>query len=118
MTREELVKLIEHSQLEEATKRELLNLIIDKGLTREVVDKIKESFDDAVIATMKSAGVDLTQTAEFKAAEAEFAAEAEVAGKQLESEMAAINKEMKQAQDDTAKQLDDLQAQVIKDKIS
>ncbi|MBI4256710.1 hypothetical protein HY626_01480 [Candidatus Uhrbacteria bacterium] len=118
MTREEIVKLVENSQLDDTTKRYLLNLIIDKGLTREVVDAIKEAFDNAVISTMKAGGVDITQTDEFKAAEAEFAASAQAAKTQLDSEMAQIEAEMRQVQKDTAKQLDDLQAQVIKDKIS
>lgn len=118
MTREEIVKLIENSQLEEASKRALLTLIIDKGLTREVVDHIKETFDDAVIATMKDAGVDLTQTEEFKAAESEFAVAAEQAKAQLDSDMSGIESEMKKVQAEMGQQLDDLQAQVIKDKIA
>lgn len=118
MNRQDIVKLVENSKLEDQTKRELLNMIIEKGITREVVDTIKEAFDNAVIATMKAGGVDVTQTEEFKAAEAEFAASAEAAKAQLDSEMAQIETEMVQVQKDTAKQLDDLQAQVIKDKIS
>ncbi|MBI4435238.1 hypothetical protein HY630_01060 [Candidatus Uhrbacteria bacterium] len=118
MNRQDIVKLVENSQLDEQVKRELLNLIIEKGITHEVVDSIKEAFDNAVIATMKAGGVDVTQTEEFKAAEAEFAAAAEAAKAQLDSEMDQVQKEMKQVQDDTAKQLDNLQAQVIKDKIS
>ena len=118
MNRQDIVKLVEKSQLDEQVKRELLNMIIEKGITLEVVDSIKEAFDNAVISTMKAGGVDVTQTEEFKAAEAEFAASAEAAKAQLDSEMDQIQKEMKVVQDDTAKQLDDLQAQVIKDKIS
>ena len=118
MTREQIVKLVENSQLDDGMKRELLNLIIDKGITREVIDQIKEAFDNAVISTMKAGGVDITQTEEFKAAAAEFAAAAETAKAQLDSEMAQIESEMGHIQKDTAKQLDDLQAQVINDKIS
>lgn len=118
MNRQDIVKLVENSQLDDQTKRELLNLIIEKGVTREVVDQIKEAFDNAVIATMKQGGVDITQTEEFKAASAEFAAEAEKAKAQLDADMAKIEADMAQVQKDTAKQLDDLQAQVIKDKIS
>ena len=118
MNRQDIVKLVENSQLDDQTKRDLLNMIIEKGLTREVVDSIKEAFDNAVISTMKAGGVDITQTEEFKAAAAEFAAAAETAKAQLDSEMAQIESEMGQVQKDTAKQLDDLQAQVIKDKIS
>lgn len=118
MNRQDIVKLIENSQLDDQTKRDLLNLIIEEGLTREVLDRIKEAFDNAVITTMKQGGVDITQTDEFKAAAAEFAAEAEKAKAQLDADMGQIEKEMAQVQKDTAKQLDDLQAQVIKDKIS
>lgn len=118
MNRQDIVKLIENSQLDDQTKRDLLNLIIEEGLTREVLDRIKEAFDNAVINTMKQGGIDITQTEEFKAAAAEFSAEAEKAKTQLDSDMSAIEKEMAQVQKDTAKQLDDLQAQVIKDKIS
>lgn len=118
MTREEIVKLIESSQLEEATKKGLLTLIIEKGLTNEVVDQIKESFDDAVISTMKEAGVDLTQTEEFKAAENEFAASAEEAVAELDSKMSEVDSQMKTVQVETGQQLDNLQAKIIKDKIS
>ncbi|MBI4592343.1 hypothetical protein HY733_02760 [Candidatus Uhrbacteria bacterium] len=118
MNRQDIVKLVENSQLDEQTKRELLNLIIEKGVTREVVDAIKEAFDNAVITTMKAGGVDITQTEEFRAAEAEFAAEAEKAKAQLDSDMAQIQSDMASVQKDMAKQMDDLQVQVIKDKIS
>lgn len=118
MNRQDIVKLVENSQLDDQTKRDLLNMIIEKGLTREVVDAIKEAFDNAVISTMQAGGVDITQTEEFKAAAAEFAAEAEKAKAQLDQDMGQIDSEMAQVQKDSAKQLDDLQAQVIKDKIS
>lgn len=118
MNREDIVKLIQKSQLDEDAKRRLLNLIIEKGLTREVVDQIKETFDDAVIATLQQAGVDLTQTKEFQAAEAEFSAEAQKAKSELDTQMAQIDKEMVKVQTDTSKQLDDLQAQIVKNSIA
>ncbi|PJE76371.1 hypothetical protein COV05_05030 [Candidatus Uhrbacteria bacterium CG10_big_fil_rev_8_21_14_0_10_48_16] len=118
MTREEIVKLIENSLLKDEAKRALLTLIIDKGLTREVIDHIKETFDNDIIDSLKEAGVDITQTEEFKSAESEFAAVAEQAKAQLDSDMSGIESEMKKVQAEMGQQLDDLQAQVIKDKIA
>ena len=118
MTREEIAKLVEGSALSEEKKRELLNAMIDKGLTREVVDMIKEALDDEVIATMKEAGADITESAEFKEAEKEFVAEVEAASQELEEGMAEIQSEIKQVQQDAAKQLEEVQAEIIKEKIA
>jgi len=118
MTREEIVKLIESSQLEESVKKTLLTMMIEKGLTSEVIDLMREAFDDAVIATLQEAGVDLTQTEEFKSAESEFVAATEQAKAQLDADMNGIESELKQAQSEMGDQLDHLQAQAIKDKIA
>ncbi|KKW32073.1 MAG: hypothetical protein UY76_C0043G0003 [Candidatus Uhrbacteria bacterium GW2011_GWA2_52_8d] len=118
MTREEIVTLIEQSQLDDQTKRHLFNLIIEKGMTAEVLDRIKETLDDTLIQTLKNAGLDITQTADFKAAENTFAQEAETAKEKFEAQMSELEQEIGDVEKQTSQQMDDLQTQAIKNSIT
>ncbi len=118
MTREEVVKLIEESELTDDKKRELLNMIIDSGLTPELKLALMESFEESLLGALEENGVDVAGNEDLKKADADFAVIAEEANTAYEATMAEVETGIKEAQTEANQALDDLQAQVIKDKLA
>lgn len=118
MTREEVIKLIQSSELSESAKQTWISRIIEEGLTQEVLDDLKAAFQIEIDKGFEELGIDISDTPEYKEREATMVKEVEAAADEYNATMDDLDKQAKKLEVDTAKALDDLKAQAIKDKIT
>jgi hypothetical protein len=117
MTREEVIKLIKNSDLSESARQSWVSRIIEEGLTQEILDDLKAAFQIEIDKGFEELEIDFKNTPEYKQHEAEMLAEIEDAQAEYNKTMDDLDKEEKKLENDTAKALDDLKAQAIKDQI-
>ncbi len=118
MTREEVIKLVQGSDLSDSTKQMWVSRILEEGLTQELLNDLKAVFQVAIDDGFQKLGIDISDTPEYKEHEAAMIKEVEAAQVDLNQTMAGLNQQAKKLDEDTSKALDDLKAQAIKDKIT
>lgn len=112
------MKLVQSSELNDEQKNTWTARITNEGLTQDVIDGLKETFQTEIDKGFDTLGIDISDTAEFKEKQAEMTAEIDAAEGEYKEEMAQIQEDTKQLEQETAKALDELQADIIKDSIT
>lgn len=118
MTREEVIKLVQDSDLSAAGKNTWISRIREEGLTQSLVDDLKGAFQVEIDAGFQQLGIDISDTPEYKAAEAEMVKDVEAANAQFTQAMADIEDKVAQAQTTALEDIDAIKIQAIKDKIA
>jgi hypothetical protein len=118
MTREEVIKLVQDSDLSDSAKKNWVSRILEQGLTQEILDDIKAAFQIEIDKGFEQLGIDISDTPEYKEHEAKMVEEVEAAAKEYGETMDGLEKEEKELEKDTAKAIDDLAAQAIRDQIT
>ncbi len=116
MTREEVIKLVQDSELNEEVKTTWVSLINEAGLTQDVIDGLKQVFDDAIDVQLVAGG--FGDNPELKAADEEMVAEVEAATQEYVSAMKEVEDEAKTLEAETTPALEQLQADAIKASIA
>ncbi|MBI2473297.1 hypothetical protein HYV70_01955 [Candidatus Uhrbacteria bacterium] len=117
MTREEVITLVQDSDLNETIQTALIKRITEEGLTQDVLDALKEAFQMEIDKGFDALGIDISDTPEYKEKEAAMVKEVESAKAEYDSAMADIDQQTKTLQQETSKALDELEAEIIKDQI-
>jgi len=117
MTREEVITLVQDSDLNEAVKTTLIKRVTEEGLTQDVLDVLKEAFQMEIDKGFDALGIDISDTPEYKEREAAMVKEVEAAKADFDTTMADIDKQTRILQEETGKALDELEAQIIKDQM-
>lgn len=117
MTREEVIKLVQDSDLSDANKSTWIASITEKGLTREVLDGLKSAFQSEIDAGYEKLGIDITGTPEYKEKEAAMVAKVEAIKANFDDKMAQSSKQLTDLQADAGKALDTLKAEEVKAKM-
>ncbi len=117
MTREEVIKLVQDSDLSDSAKQTWVSRILEEGLTQELLNDLKGAFQIEIDAGFDKLGIDISDTQEYKESEATMVKEVEAAEADFNQTMVGLNQQAKKLDEDTSKALDDLKVQAIKDKI-
>ncbi len=105
--------------LDPVTKQDIINRINKEGLTDDVLDYLKDVLQEQWDTDIASIGATLDENdPEFKKKYQETLDTIEKAKKDFDTSMNALQKEAQQIQDDTSKQLDNIQIQSVQQKIS
>ncbi|MBI2473300.1 hypothetical protein HYV70_01970 [Candidatus Uhrbacteria bacterium] len=115
MTREEVITLVQDSDLNETVQTALIKRITEEGLTQDVLDALKEAFQTEIDKGFETLGIDISDTPEYKEKEAAMVKEVEAAKADFDSAMADIDQQTKTLQQETSKALDELEAEVIRE---
>ncbi|MFA4845260.1 MAG: hypothetical protein WC654_01745 [Patescibacteria group bacterium] len=118
MTREEVIKLVQDSDLSAAGKNTWISRIREEGLTQSLVDDLKGVFQVDIDAGFDKLGIDISDTPEYKAAESAMVKDVEVAKADYDQKIAALTSQVKQAEADALKAVDDIKIQAVKDSIA
>ena len=117
MTREEVIKLVQDSDLSDSTKSTWIARITEEGITQDVLDGLKEAFQSEIDAGFDKLGVDISNTAENKEKESAMIADVEKIQADLESKMNQHAQDMTNLQADASKAIDMLKAEELKAKM-
>ncbi|MBI5793936.1 hypothetical protein HZA87_02510 [Candidatus Uhrbacteria bacterium] len=118
MTREEVIKLVQDSHLSAAGKNTWISRIRQEGLTKELVDDLKGAFQVEIDAGFEKLGIDISDTPEYKSAEAAMVKDVEAAKAGFDQKMAGLASQVKQAEADALKAVDDIKIQNVKSSIA
>ncbi len=118
MTRDEITKIIQDADLAEDVKATWIARVGAEGVTQEVLDGLQDELQEAIDKTFESAGVDISDTPEYKKEEAKMVAGVEAAKATLDAELSNIEAEAKAINDDTTEKVEQLQADAIKASIA
>lgn len=116
MTKEDIIKLVQESELSQAAKNNWMTRVNEEGLSIELLNDIQAAFQGENEKIMEKYGV--TDTPEYKELQAQMTQEVKAAEDEYKTAMANVNAKTKQLDADTSQALDDLKAQVIKDQIA
>ena len=118
MTREEVIKLVQDSDLSAAGKNTWISRIREEGLTQSLVDDLKGALQIEIDSGFEKLGIDISDTPEFKAQEAAMVKEVEAAKGDYDQKMALLASQVKQAEADAMKAVDDIKIQAVKSSIA
>ena len=114
MIREEVIKLIQDSDLDNATKKFWIVRVTKEGFTQDVLDGLKEAFQKEIDASFKRFGIEIEDTPEYKQREAEMMKEMEAAKAQFLIDMADIDKQITAFQIQTSHEIDVMEMEALK----
>jgi len=114
MTREEVIKLVEGSDLDDATKTAWVKRITEGGLTQDVIDGIKDALQSEIDAGFEKLGVDISDSPEYKEREAQMVKEVEAIKADLDQKMAKNSQMLSDLQSQASDALDTLKAEEVK----
>lgn len=117
MTREEVIKLVQDSDLSDASKSAWIGRITEEGLTQDVLDALKDAFQSEIDAGFDQLGVDISNTDEYKEKEAAMVAQVTAIQTDFDQKMAQNSKQMNDLQADAAKAIDLLKAEEVRAKM-
>lgn len=117
MTREEVIKLVQDSDLSDASKSTWIGRITEKGLTQEVLDGLKDAFQSEIDAGFDKLGIDISNTPEYKEKETAMVAQVTAIQADFDQKMAQNSKQLSDLQADAAKAIDLLKAEEVKAKM-
>jgi ElaB/YqjD/DUF883 family membrane-anchored ribosome-binding protein len=116
MTREEVIKLVQESELIAAAKNNWMSRINEEGMTMELLNDLQATFQLENEKILEKYGV--TETPEYKELQAAMATKVKAAEEEYNSTMAQVNAKTQQLNAATGQALDALKVQVIQDKIA
>lgn len=117
MTREEVIQLVQDSDLSDTSKSSWIGRITEQGLTQDVLDGLKNEFQSEIDAGFDKLGIDISNTPEYKEKEAAMVAKVEAIKAEFDSKMAQSSKQLTDLQADAGKALDTLKAEEVKAKM-
>jgi hypothetical protein len=79
MTREEVIKLVQNSDLSAAGKNTWISRIREEGLTQSLIDDLKGAFQIDIDSGFEKLGIDISDTPAYKQAESEMVKEVDAA---------------------------------------
>lgn len=115
MNLDSLIAFVKGSSLSDDVKVVLVDRLEAEGFTTDVVDALKEAFQDNIDEAFDAAGVKLDPTdPEFIAKHQAFADELDAATKEFETESAALQSDMGKTFNGLNQQIDAVQAEQIR----
>ena len=115
MTQEEVLKLIQDSDLDDAVKTTWTNRIESEGLTPQLFNEFRDAFQKEIDKIFDEVGAtEDTEGEEHKAEKDKMLEEVEAANAEFTETMNQLSEEAKQVQDESVKAADDLQAEAVK----
>jgi hypothetical protein len=118
MTREEVIKLVQDSDLSAAGKNTWISRIREEGLTQSLLDDLKAVFQIEIDDGFQKLGINISDTPEYKAEEEKMVASVQGAQTTFNTKMAGFTSQLKQAEADALKDVDDIKIQAIKSSIA
>lgn len=118
MTKEELIKVIENSGLTNEDKETWVKRTQTEGATKEILSELQNVFQQLIDKDFGELNIDISDTPEYKEMEATMIAQVEAAENELNKELADIEEKTKQAKQASQKQMEEVQIQATKDRIS
>lgn len=111
MTKDEVIALIQDSDLDDAAKSQWVERIGTEGLTQDVVNALKEAFQDKIDSAFAQLGVSDSDLPELAEKQAEMESEIASAETEYKETMDTLDKEAKQVEATAAKAFDALEAE-------
>ncbi|OGV46363.1 MAG: hypothetical protein A2017_16910 [Lentisphaerae bacterium GWF2_44_16] len=115
MTREEVITLVQDSDLNETVKTTLIKRVTEEGLTQDVLDTLKEALQMEIDKGFDALGIDISDTPEYKEKEATMVKEVEAAKADFDTAIVDIDQQTKTLQQQTSKALDELEAEIVRE---
>lgn len=114
MTTEELITLINESQIAESEKPQWVARVQAEGVNFALIEDLKAVIQASVDEGFRALGIDISDTPEYKEREAQMVEEVKAAKAEFDATMDQIDADTKNAQIQASQKMDDLKVQAIK----
>lgn len=114
MTQEEVIKLVENSDLDDATKSAWVKRITEEGLTPDTLNQLKDAFQAEIDAGFEKLGVDISNTPEYKEKEQEMIKDVQAVKDEFDQKMNKTSAMMSDLQTQAGETIDKLKTEEIK----